>query len=72
MGLQLYSVPIFIGWCEAGAFWADFLRKPFGPLSERHGPVRGAVRGKRGVRVKREKPCEESGKHGNGNAGACT
>ncbi len=25
-----------------------------------------------GVRVKREKPCEVSGKHGNGNASACT
>ncbi len=25
-----------------------------------------------GVRVKREKPCEASGKHGNGNASACT
>ncbi len=42
------SVPIFIGWFEAGAFWADFLRKSLGPLSERQGPVRGAVRGKRG------------------------
>ncbi len=28
--------------------------------------------GWRGVRVKREKPCEASGKHGNGNASACT
>ncbi len=42
------SVPIFIGWVEAGAFWAYFLRKSLGPLSERHGPVRGVVRGKRG------------------------
>ncbi len=42
------SVPIFIGWFEAGASFADFLRKSFGPLSERHGPVRWAVRGKRG------------------------
>ncbi len=45
---QPCSVPIFIGWFEAGTFWADFLRKSLGPLSERHGPVRGAVRGKRG------------------------
>ncbi len=42
------SVPIFIGWFEAGAFWADFLRKSLGPLSERHRPVRGAFRRKRG------------------------
>ncbi len=27
------SVPIFIGWFEAGTFWADFLRKSLGPLS---------------------------------------
>ncbi len=31
----------------------------------------GGCMGK-GVRVKREKPCEVSGKHGNGNASACT
>ncbi len=31
------SVPIFIGWFEAGAFWANFIRKLKGPIFERHG-----------------------------------
>ncbi len=34
--------------------------------------VGGAGEVVQGIRVKREKPCEVSGKHGNGNASACT
>ncbi len=42
------------------------------PHGCRQGPLGGHRHSRLGVRVKREKPCEVSGKHGNGNAGACT
>ncbi len=55
--------------CRSQRTWR---RRPPSWRDTRHTWRRWGGMGWGGVRVKREKPCEASGKHGNGNASACT